>query len=194
MHEEDAVLVRACLDRDASAFNILLDRYKDRIFTFILRLVRNPADAEDLAQDTFIKAFRKLASYDTSRPMLTWLFRIAHNTVIDFKRKQRGKVVSLDADEEPMQIREPGPSLEEAAVSRHEGELVDRMLAALPDAYRETLILRHKEGMDVAEIARALEVPVGTIKARLSRARGILKESYIRMQPNQPELRNPNQE
>ncbi len=183
MGDDDRDLVRAALAGEARAFEVLLDRYKARIFSYVLRLVKNRADAEDLTQETFIKAFKGLASYDPSRPLISWLFRIAHNSVVDLSRKQRTTTVSLDADENPPEIEDGSLSLEAAAEKRSDEELVERLLRALPEIYREVMILRHKEGLEVAEIARIAQVPVGTVKARLFRAREALQELYKRMQP-----------
>ncbi|MFH1724945.1 MAG: RNA polymerase sigma factor [Elusimicrobiota bacterium] len=191
MRDDDLSLVRACLARDASGFQRLLERYRDRIFSFVLRLVRNQADAEDLSQETFLKAFRHLASYDPSRPFITWLFRIAHNTVIDFKRRRRVEVVSLDDEDDPLRLEDGAKPVEEAVEARLEAALADRLLAGLPPIYKEALLLRHKEGMEVAEIARVIQAPAGTVKARLFRAREMMKERLRRMQPQSRDPRNP---
>ncbi|HEY5038072.1 MAG TPA: sigma-70 family RNA polymerase sigma factor, partial [bacterium] len=80
---------------EPEAFRRLLDRYKNRVFSLIYRMVQNPSDAEDLAQESFLKAFRNLRSYDPSRPFLTWLFKITHNTTIDFLRAQKPQALSI---------------------------------------------------------------------------------------------------
>lgn len=185
MPPEDSALVRACLAGDPDAFEGLLDRYRDRIFSFILRMVRNTSDAEDLAQETFLKAFRGLSSYDATRPLLSWLFRIAHNTVIDFKRKTSPGTVSMDDEDVPPLAN--GTSPEKEVDARLEAELVDRLLAALPSIYREALLLKHKEDLNYPEMARILGVPEGTLKARVSRARDMLKNKLKSVDESAPE-------
>lgn len=169
-HDSDRAAVRRCLGGDSGAFAELLERYQNQIFSLVLRMVRNPADAEDLAQDAFVKAFRNLASYDPEQPFITWLFKIAHNTTIDFLRRKRPETVSIPEDDS---LVDRGLSAADAVV----GEAVaERLLGSLTPLYREALLLRHKEGLALKEIAGLLGIPEGTVKIRLFRARELLKD------------------
>jgi RNA polymerase sigma-70 factor (ECF subfamily) len=170
----DVLLVQRCLCNDVNAFNDLIERYKRQVFNLIYRLVQNPSDAEDLAQETFIKTFRSLSSYDTQRPFHTWLFKITHNTTIDFQRKNKTRLVSVDEDS--IEIEDAEPSPEERLEIALRSELVEKAIATVPAPYREILILRYQQETPCAEIAVILGIPEGTVKIRLFRARGIMKQ------------------
>lgn len=174
--EEDIIAIHRCLNNEPAAFRELLERYKNQIFSLIVRLVQNPSDAEDIAQDAFIKAFKNLSSYDSNYPFITWLFKIAHNTTIDFIRAKKPAMVSIHDDENPIDMEEPGQPLEGALDSVLQQAFLDKLLAALPHLYREALVLRHKEGLDLKEIAQVLQIPEGTVKIRLFRARDMLRQ------------------
>lgn len=173
--EKDRSAVRRCLNNEPEAFKELLDRYKNQIFSFILRLIQNPSDAEDIAQDVFIKAFRHLSSYDSGSPFITWLFKIAHNTTIDFVRMKRPAAVSIHDEVDPIDPEDVGQSLDKAMDKIFQEAFIERLFAALPRLYREVLVLRHKENMDIKEIAQILQIPEGTAKIRLFRARNMLR-------------------
>jgi len=175
-HEEDLGAVRRCLEHEPAAFRELVERYKNQIFSFILRLVANPSDAEDLAQETFIKAFKNLSSYDPGHAFITWLFKIAHNTTIDFMRAKKPGTVSIHDEENPVDLEEPGQPPEGALAAVLQAAFIEKLLVALPPLYKEILILRHKEGWDLKEISRILDIPEGTVKVRLFRARGMLQQ------------------
>jgi RNA polymerase sigma-70 factor (ECF subfamily) len=172
---DDRSLVRRCLAGEDAACELLLDLYRDRVFSLLCRLTQNPADAEDLAQETFLKAFRNLAQYDLSRPLLSWLFAIAHNTAMDFHRARNPALVSLDAEEAPLELPERTPRLELAVEASLRSRDIELVLSGLPPLYREILVLRHQEELDYAEIGRILELPSGTVKNRLFRAREKLR-------------------
>ncbi len=174
-HEEDLLAVRRCLNQDPAAFRDIVERYKNQIFSLIFRLVRNSSDAEDLSQETFIKAFKNLASYDPAHPLITWLFKIAHNRAIDFLRAKKPEAVSIDEDEVGA-FPEPSTPIEKELETVLRREFLDGILTSLPPLYREALILRHKEGLDLKEMVEVLQIPEGTVKIRLFRARKALKE------------------
>ena len=145
---DDRSLVRRCLAGEDAAFELTLDLYRDRVFSLLCRLAQNPADAEDLAQETSLKAFRNLSQYDPSRPLLSWLFAIAHNTAMDFHRARNPALVSLDAEEAPLELPERTPPLELAVAASLRSREIELVLSSLPPLYREILILRHQEELD----------------------------------------------
>ena len=175
MENTDPPLIRRCLANDAAAFEELLNRYKNQIFSFILRLVRNPEDAEDLAQETFVKAFRGLNSYDTSRPFISWLFRIAHNTCVDFLRAKKPQALSID-DENTPDIPDGPDSTHKTVELKIQQEEAEKLLAGLPPLYSEVLLLQFREEMPMRQIAEILQLPEGTVKVRLFRAKALIRK------------------
>ncbi|OGS12781.1 MAG: hypothetical protein A2234_04780 [Elusimicrobia bacterium RIFOXYA2_FULL_58_8] len=173
MGETDTELVRRCLGGDASAFPRIIDAYQDRIYSFALRLLKDPSAAEDAAQETFIKAWRGLASYKAAYPFSSWLFRIAHNACMDALRT-RGRTVSID-DEDFPDLPDHSINIEESVAAALDAQRMETLLASLPVIYSEALLLAYREDMGPAEIARVTGVPEGTVKARLFRGRELIK-------------------
>jgi RNA polymerase sigma factor (sigma-70 family) len=144
--------------------------------------VRNNDEAQDLVQETFIKAFSSLKSYNPSYRFTTWLYKIAANSSIDHIRKKRLQTFSLD---QPIDTRDGQVEVEVADMSYHpERDLADKQqrtsisdaIDSLPDKYRQVIIMRHQEDKSYEQIAEILHVPVGTVKARIFRARELLKK------------------
>jgi RNA polymerase sigma-70 factor (ECF subfamily) len=170
----DAELVRDALAGSQAAYRTLVARYASAAINVAARLVPDRAVAEELAQDAFVRAFARLDSYDPERKFSAWFFRVLHNLVIDHLRRRRVATVSLDAlTADGYQ----GPT--DAGAVSPEDELERRGLAAaIQDAlsrlrpeYREVIVLRYQQGLTVDEIAGALELPEGTVKTFLHRAR-----------------------
>jgi RNA polymerase sigma-70 factor (ECF subfamily) len=173
-------LVRECLEGDASAFGELVRRYQDRLYNTAYRLVGNAEDAQDVVQDAFLHAYQALDGFKGDSQFFTWLYRIAVNTAISLRRKQR-VAVSMDAAREgtaaldpvdPSEDARPGHALEQAEQERR----VQRALARLSVEHRTVLILKDMEGQRYEAMAEVLQVPVGTIRSRLHRARLELRE------------------
>ncbi len=176
---EDQILVDRCLSGDNSAFDRLIGRYKRQVFSLIYRLVRHPADAEDLAQDTFVKAYRALSSSDPQYPFITWLFKIAHNTVIDHLRAHKAQCLSLDHEDSQLEDECSDEGLMNSIDSLSDKSLIEKALYTLPTTYREILILRHQQELSYVEISQVLGIPEGTVKIRLFRARNMMKEKML---------------
>ncbi len=177
---EEAELIDRCLGGGEAALGEVIGLYQDRLYGFALRLLGNASDAEDAVQDVFVRAFRSLPSYDKSRPFRTWLFTIMHNRCMDLLRARRPDI-SIDD--------EAGAAVADAAVAQpdhgplaFETALVEKALAGLPPIYAEILLLQYKEDLAGPELASVLGVPEGTVKARLSRARAMMREKL--MQPS----------
>jgi RNA polymerase sigma-70 factor (ECF subfamily) len=167
------------------AFGLLVAKYQDRIYNLILRLCGNASDAEELAQETFLKALEKIAQFRGNSLFYTWLFRIAANLAISFRRRgARVKFHSLAAGDDGdgqtglearlADAREPSP--QHAVASAETASAVLRALEELDEEARLVVVLRDVEDMDYSQIAEVLELPVGTVKSRLHRARCLLKE------------------
>lgn len=176
----DEALVRQVLDGDTEAFAELVRRYQDRVFNFSLRFTGNASDAEEIVQEAFLKAYRNLSRFRGDAKFSTWLFQIAKNLCINRFHRARRRMAhrQIRVDEEPaegeaapLQLESEDPSPQEEAL-RH--ELRDKLEAAITELdphYRAALVLRDVEGLDYADIAEVLSVPVGTVKSRIHRAR-----------------------
>jgi len=182
--DTDADLVRRCLTSEEAAYALLLERHQGRVYSFLLRLVGNSHDAEDLAQVVFLKAFRSLGSFDPARPFHSWLFAVAHHAALDFLRARKADL-SLDHDEDPIEPVDAADGPERLAETALDGALVERLIAALPPLYREALLLRHVEGLSVSDVAAALGLPEGTVKVRLFRARELMRRKWEAFEINE---------
>lgn len=178
---QDQILIDRCLAGDSRAFNDLINRYKRQVFSLIFRLVHNQSDVEDIAQETFIKAYKSFESYDPSYPFLTWLFKIAHNSAIDFLRAKKPESLSIHDEENPLDIEATDTSLEERIEASSQQELIEKVLGTLPPLYCEILVLRHQQELSYEEISQSLDIPVGTVKIRLFRARDIMKQKLLKL-------------
>jgi RNA polymerase sigma-70 factor (ECF subfamily) len=187
--EADEELVRKAALGSVGAFDVLVVRYQDRVYNVLARMCGSPDEAEDLAQETFLKAYRALGAFRQGSKFYTWLFRIAVNLAVSHRRRSgRMRILPLsDCSEgqpsnaatpaEPAGKRNPAP--DSAAISAETAKRVAAELDALDEEFRVVLILRDIEDMDYAQIASVLDLPVGTVKSRLHRARCILKERLI---------------
>ena len=173
MGETEKELLDRCLGGDTSAFAGILELYQDRIYSFSLRLLKDPQAAEDAAQEAFLKAFRGLPSYNSSYPFASWLFRIAHNSCMDALRAG-GRTVSLDGEDFP-DLADPAVNVAGSVADALDEERIEALLGSLPPIYSEALLLQYREDMGPAEIARVTGVPEGTVKARLFRGRELIK-------------------
>lgn len=182
LHKEEVALIARALGGDQRAYTELTNRHRPAVFQIILKIVRNKDTANDLVQETFMKAFSSLASYRSEYRFSTWLYRIAANASIDHLRKKRIKALSLDR---PVETPDGSVGFEVADYSFHpERDLVrkeqrfsiEEAIASLPDKYREVIIYRHKDDKSYEQIADQLSIPVGTVKARIFRARELLKK------------------
>jgi RNA polymerase sigma-70 factor (ECF subfamily) len=182
----EARLVQASKSGDTAAYGELVRRHQDRVFNVCWRICGNRTEAEDLAQETFVKAFEAIGRFDGRARFYTWLFRIAANLAISAgRRERRAKTVSLDRgprlveqDEAPAgeRLAAETPTPEEMAMDREAQKLVVSALAELDEEYRVVVTLRDLESLSYEEIAEVLELPVGTVKSRLHRGRLALRE------------------
>lgn len=173
MGENEAELARRAQGGDTEAFGALVELYQDRIYSFALRLLKDPSAAEEAAQEAFVKAFRAFASYNPAYPFGSWMFRIAHNACMDALRAG-GRNVSIDTEDFP-EIPDSSQRTAESVEESLDETRIEALLASLPPIYSEALLLQYREDMGPAEIARVLGVPEGTVKARLFRGRELIK-------------------
>jgi len=180
-----AMLVRRCISGDAAAWEEIVQRYHRRIYNICYRFAGSADDAQDLAQEVFIKMYRTLSSYDAERgALMTWMTTLTRNLLVDHFRKTKHDRVtdSLDTtssehdDAMPLGERIPdrGPAPDVRVQSREARETVHEALQKLSPELREAVILRDLQDMDYREIATVLKVPEGTVKSRINRGRGEL--------------------
>jgi RNA polymerase sigma-70 factor (ECF subfamily) len=174
----DLLNVQAAMKGNQKAFEKLFLRYKDAIFYFLLRIVNNRTDAEDLTLECFGKAFRNINQYSTKYAFSTWLFRIASNTSIDFIRKKKKNIIKLETrDESNMNLpsfESKTPSPEQQIINKQNAKYMRQKVSQLKDRYRILIELRYFKEYSYEEIAQELNLPIGTIKAQLFRARKLL--------------------
>jgi RNA polymerase sigma-70 factor (ECF subfamily) len=177
----DEDLVAAVLAGDRDRFGDLVDRYQSRLVNYLFRLLRNPDDAHDLAQEVLVKVYQVLDRFDPHYRFSTWLFRVAQNAAIDQIRRRRLKVVSMRQDEDGGETRDWDlPSPERGPYgdlrNRERGGAIQDAIDALPWEYRELILLRHFGDLPYEDIARLKKMPLGTVKNKLFRGRQMLKE------------------
>lgn len=181
MKKSDSLLITKALQGDQQAYTDLLARYRGPLYTLLFRMVRNKEETEDLVQEAFMKAFGSLGTFNEEFAFSTWLYKIAINNTIDHLRKKRLRTYSLD---KPIQsrvgeVKREYPDVTWAAdkevLSAEKSAIIERAIAELPEKYRVAIILRHTEEKSYEEIAEILNIPLGTVKARIFRAREALK-------------------
>jgi len=176
----DFNLVGKVKDGDQKAYAELMQRYKDSIYFMALKMVNNKDDAMDLTVETFGKAFENIEKYKPDFAFSTWLFRIATNNCIDFIRKKRISLISInsmvddDGDDRPLQIKADTLNPEETSIKKQQQEQLKIIVDKLPLRYKTLIVLRYFEEQSYEEIAQQLDLPLGTVKAQLFRARDLL--------------------
>jgi RNA polymerase sigma-70 factor (ECF subfamily) len=174
----DLSLVRRVQHGDKSAFDLLVHKYQHKVVKLVMRYVRNPAEAEDVAQDAFIKAYRALPQFRGDSAFYTWLYRIAINTAKNVVAARNRSPIEYDLDDggpensNEMQGRLKDTATPEAlAMTEEIRATVNAAIEALPEDLRTAIILRELEGLSYEEIAASMECPVGTVRSRIFRAR-----------------------
>ena len=183
MTEEESLDLEAIKAGDKRAFAALVDGYSPRLYRLALRMLGDPLEAEDVLQDTFIKAFRNLQSFEGRSKMGTWLYRIAANEALMRLRKREPMIISMDQDIETPEGSELPRQLEdwcclpEGEFMTAEGqEQLDRAIETLSPALRAAFVLRDLQGLSTKEASEALGISESALKTRLSRARLELRE------------------
>ncbi len=178
--KNDFYLVVKAREGSQKAYADLMQRYKDSIYFMVLKMVNNKEDAMDLTVETFAKAFEKLDKYQPDYAFSTWLFRVATNNCIDFIRKKKLNTQSIhgmldeDGDEKPLQIKADVLNPEETSIKKQQTEELKLLIQSLPPRYRNLITLRYFDELSYEEIAMQLDLPLGTVKAQLFRARYLL--------------------
>lgn len=158
---------------DSDAFQALMDLYRPMLLGLALRKLHNVDDASDVVQETFVKAFRSMKDFDTSRPLRPWLSRICMNCIVDLARQRKTNNESIDNYE--YSLSDNGETTDRAENALMRGQIMEA-IKRLPWRYRQIIMMRHFDHLDVNEIADRLEKPEGTIKSWLFRARAMLQK------------------
>jgi RNA polymerase sigma-70 factor (ECF subfamily) len=189
--ESDQTLVEHCLRGDERAARELVVRFEKPVFSLIYRMVRDRELAEDLAQETFVRTLNNLKRYDPSYKFSSWLFKIGYNLTIDHLRKKELDVVSVEgapdaitADQQAatritLQTKDERP--DELLEARSIGSEIEAAIDRLRPEYRTAILLRHVEGYAYDEIAEVMDVPLGTVKTYIHRARNELKQTLVHL-------------
>ncbi len=179
--KRDFELVKKARDGDEAAFTELLDIYKDRLYYFVLMKVKNPVDAEDIAMETLGKAFKNLSHYQPRNAFSSWVYQIAINNCTDYFRKKKHKHLSLeniindDEGNEHYNVASDMLDPEERLIKEQKAELLKTVVQTLKPRYSTLIRYRYFKEMSYKEIAKKMNVPIGTVKARLYRSRELLR-------------------
>ncbi len=187
---DDANLVQETLAGNQVSFQLLVERYQERMFGLVRHYTQSPVEIEDIVQDTFLKAFRRLDSFQHQSSFSTWLHRIAVNTALDFlKRAGRNPVQAVEDPEIAVgatagqlagsRVSAPSTQLEREEIA----SITREVLGELPEIFRTALVLRELEGMAYQEMADVLGISIGTVESRLFRARARFRDALARLHP-----------
>lgn len=181
--EADQLLVERVQQGDKHAFNLLVSKYQRKIIRLVSRLIRDPAEVEDVAQDAFIKAYRALPQFRGESAFYTWLYRIAVNTAKNYLATQnRRPESSADVASEEAETFADAEYLRDSSTpesllhGKQVASTVNRAMEALPEELRTAITLREIEGLSYEEIAEAMSCPIGTVRSRIFRAREAIAE------------------
>ena len=164
---------------DEKAYSELTQKYQKPLYFHVRKMIRNSDFAEDLVQDIFLKAFKSLINYKNDYAFSTWLYRIATNHTIDYLRKKKLETLSIHADDSDdrhatIQLADEDSFTDEPMIRRERKNKVHEAIGQLPEKYREVILKRHIEEKSYQEIAEEMDIPLGTVKAHIFRARELL--------------------
>lgn len=177
---EDDALVKNAIGGSEKAYTKLVNKYERALHFYIMKMIKDKNRVEDLVQEVFVKAFDNLHSYNTNYAFSTWLYRIATNHTIDYLRKKKLKTLSIDEPvssrdgEMEMQLPDESAQTDRKIIRTQRQKMVQGAIDDLPDKYRDVIKLRHMQEKSYQEIADVLNLPLGTVKAHIYRAREML--------------------
>lgn len=176
-------LVARCKRGERGAFDDLIRRYEKKVYNFAFRLSGNYDEANDVASETFVRVYNALHNFRGDSSFITWLFRITTNVYLDERKRKRARpyesldeMIELDETTVVRQIEDPTPTPAESVEKQESSDILQQAINSLPDYQRMMIVLYHTENRSYEEIAEVLELPIGTVKSRLNRARLSLRE------------------
>ena len=174
----ELLLISRARGGDREAFGTLVEQYRDNVYRLAYRMCGNAYDADEAAQEAFVAAWRALPNFRGDAKFSTWLYRLTTNAAIDvMRREKRHQTVG---DGEMIEVADDADSPQETVERTEQQEAVQKALATLSEEYREVLLLRYMEELDYAEIAEVLQLPSGTVKSRINRAKAALKTALLK--------------
>ena len=174
----EILLISRARGGDRDAFGELVEQYRDNVYRLAYRMCGNAYDADEAAQEAFVAAWRALPNFRGDAKFSTWLYRLTTNAAIDvMRREKRHQTVG---DGEMIEVADDADSPQETVERTEQQEAVQKALATLSEEYREVLLLRYMEELDYAEIAEVLQLPSGTVKSRINRAKAALKAALLK--------------
>ena len=174
----EILLISRARGGDREAFGALVEQYRDNVYRLAYRMCGNAYDADEAAQEAFVAAWRALPNFRGDAKFSTWLYRLTTNAAIDvMRREKRHQTVG---DGEMMELADDADSPQETVERPEQQEAVQKALSTLSEEYREVLLLRYMEELDYAEIAEVLQLPSGTVKSRINRAKAALKTALLK--------------
>ena len=175
--DNELSLIRRAQEGDASAFEVLVEQHALYVYNLALRVVKNHEEAEDMAQEAFLNAWRGLANFRADAKFSTWLYRIVTNVCYNRVPKVKRDLATLPIDDLVQNLPSAQDSVDRAFLSAELGATIHQAIADLPGSYSLLITLRHLQGMNYNEIAEVTDMPLGTVKTGIFRARKLLRES-----------------
>ncbi|MDE2127036.1 MAG: sigma-70 family RNA polymerase sigma factor [Armatimonadetes bacterium] len=179
-------IIEQCKRGDRNAFDRLMATYQKRVYNLAYRLTGNYDDANDVSVDAFIRVFQAIKLFRGDANFSTWLYRIVTNVYLDRRKRAQNRThlsleeyISLDESSVSRQVEDPAPRPSEVAEQRERAETIQQAIETLPDYQRAMIVLYHTEGLSYEEIAEAMDLPIGTVKSRLNRARLTLRSRLL---------------
>ncbi|MBV9848381.1 MAG: sigma-70 family RNA polymerase sigma factor [Armatimonadetes bacterium] len=180
---EEKAIIERCKRGDLAAFNELVKRYEKQVYNFAYRLTGNYDDANDIAQDAFLRVYNAIGSFRGDASFSTWLFRITTNVFLDERKRARAhphasldEYVELDESSVSRQIEDTSPTPDLVTEGKERAQILQDAIQSLPEYQRAVVTLYHTQQKSYEEIAEIMDQPIGTVKSRLNRARLALKE------------------
>ncbi|AIE86205.1 sigma-70 family RNA polymerase sigma factor [Fimbriimonas ginsengisoli] len=184
--QEDQILVNRAQQGDRAAFNVLVRKHEAKAYQYAFRLTRSADEAADVVADAFVRVYNAIGNFKGQSAFSTWIYRIVTNCYLDARKKDKGRTTSLESTiitedgEIERQIEDPSPNPHQEMELSERDERVQEAISMLPDYQRAMIVMYHSEEMSYEDISAALDLPIGTVKSRLNRARISLRDILVR--------------